>query len=65
MGLTGLQGPKLDTSRQTWFSGRDLGATGMYDWILQVKYLEHGLGSGVLTQVLEVRPGEHGFVTSR
>lgn len=65
MGLMGLQGPMLDTSRQMWFSGRDLGATGMYAWLLQVKSLEHGLGSGVLTQVSEVRLGEHGFVTGR
>lgn len=55
MGLMGLRGPKLDTSRQMWFSGKDFGATGMYAWILQVKSLEHGLGSGGLTQVLEVR----------
>lgn len=65
MGLMELQMPKLDTSRQLWFSSRDFGARGTYAWILQVKSLEHGSGSGVLTQVLEVRLGEHGLVTSR
>lgn len=35
----------------------------MYTWILQVKSLEHGSGSGVLTQVLEVRPETHELIT--
>lgn len=37
----------------------------MYTWILQVKSLEHCSSSGMLTQVFEIRPGEHGLVTGR
>ena len=35
----------------------------MCTWILQVKFLEDGSGSGLLAQVLQAGLGEHGLVT--